>query len=135
MQTLEVNFKRESDRATLLGCLIAAGYTAQVNLVQSTNIKDILNDTPYEVWPILLIKDAKKISFRRCTSVGPNLVKNWPEDAASIIEYFSQVPIMIPLTRDYNATVNKRDQVVEVGCQNIPFAKIDELYNLIHQDA
>jgi len=85
MKTLEVNFKKESDRATLLGCLIAAGYVAQVNLEPNTNIKEILDDTPFNLWPILLIKDKKKISFRRSNSNSPELVMNWRDDDIFII--------------------------------------------------
>lgn len=39
----------------------------------------------------------------------------------------------IKLTNEYTALINLGDREVEVGCQKIPFSKIDELYNIIHK--
>ncbi len=35
------------------------------------------------------------------------------------------------LTDDYEAVVDYSGKIVKVGCQNIPFSKVKELYNLI----
>jgi hypothetical protein len=39
----------------------------------------------------------------------------------------------LKLTDDYTAIINKESRVVEVGCQKIPFKKVDELHKLIHE--
>lgn len=136
MKTLEVKFKKESDRVSLMGALVAVGYTSRVGMVDIKDVQEILDDTPYTKWPILLVKAENKISFRMSSSNSPEFSKNWPEDAKDIIEYFINVPVKIKLTNDYDAVVNTADKIVNVGCQRIPFDKIDELYKAIHaQDA
>jgi hypothetical protein len=111
------------------------GYTSRVGLAKSTDIKEILDDTPYEKWPLLLIKVDKNISFRMSSSSQPSLVKRWPEDAMEIIEYAQDAPVIVKLTDDYNAIVNPNEQTVSVGCQTIPFYRIEELYKAMHTDA
>lgn len=38
----------------------------------------------------------------------------------------------IELTSSYSAVINKNSKTIQVGCQTIPFDKVDELYKLIH---
>jgi hypothetical protein len=44
------------------------------------------------------------------------------------------VPDKLRLTSDYIAIVNRENKIVEVGCQKIPFDKVNELYELINKD-
>lgn len=39
----------------------------------------------------------------------------------------------LKLTSDYNAKVDYTNSIVEVGCQSIPFSKVEELYKLIKE--
>lgn len=41
-------------------------------------------------------------------------------------------PVELQLTGDYKAVINKDDKTVKVGCQTIPFDKINELHKLIN---
>lgn len=41
-------------------------------------------------------------------------------------------PVELQLTSDYKAVINKDDKTVKVGCQTIPFDKINELHKLIN---
>ena len=49
-----------------------------------------------------------------------------------IIEEFSKKEISVELTDDYTAYL--KDGFVKVGCQEIPFEKVEELYNAIYKD-
>jgi len=40
-------------------------------------------------------------------------------------------PSIIKLTADYDAVVNEAEEVVEVGCQKIPFTKVTELFDIL----
>jgi len=42
-------------------------------------------------------------------------------------------PVELQLTSDYKAVINKDDKTVKVGCQTIPFGKINKLHKLINQ--
>ena len=50
----------------------------------------------------------------------------------SFIEKFSKKEISVELTDDYTAYL--KDGFVKVGCQEIPFEKVEELYNAIYKD-
>jgi hypothetical protein len=41
-------------------------------------------------------------------------------------------PVELRLTSDYVATVDLQNKVVKVGCQVIPFNKVEELYKIMH---
>lgn len=46
--------------------------------------------------------------------------------------FFGEDVDRIQLTPHYEAVIDHKEKVVVVGCQNIPFAKVTELYNLIN---
>jgi len=46
--------------------------------------------------------------------------------------YEKEQPIKLSLTNDYDAVVDKVNKIVNVGCQKIPFSKVEELYKLIN---
>jgi hypothetical protein len=41
----------------------------------------------------------------------------------------SPKPVVIELTKQYSAVIDKVNEIVHVGCQSIPFDKIKEVYN------
>jgi len=41
-------------------------------------------------------------------------------------------PVELRLTSDYMATVDLQNKVIKVGCQVIPFDKVEELYKIMH---
>jgi hypothetical protein len=53
----------------------------------------------------------------------------YPAQSIEVINHGSE----LKLTDDYTAIINKESRVVEVGCQKIPFKKVDELHKLIHE--
>lgn len=62
---------------------------------------------------------------------GPMLdFKTWQQMTGAKLY---KVNTTIELTRDYTAIVNYKTRIVTVGCQEIPFSKVTELYNLINQ--
>lgn len=39
----------------------------------------------------------------------------------------------LELTEEYTAVLDRENRVVKVGCQNIPFSKVEDLYKLINK--
>lgn len=47
---------------------------------------------------------------------------------------FTEVTESIELTNDYTAVLDRKNHIVKVGCQEIPFSKVEELYKLINKN-
>lgn len=41
--------------------------------------------------------------------------------------------VTVRLTDDYNAVVDLSEKIITVGCQKIPFSKVEELYKVINK--
>jgi hypothetical protein len=52
------------------------------------------------------------------------------DSVEEFISYFTKPNPVLELTNDYEAVVNYKNSIVEVGCQKIPFEKVKELYEL-----
>lgn len=133
MKELQIKFLKESDRLSLLTFLCNYGFRGYVDSTYSQNPKSIDENTSFQRWPILLIRnDNKTIYFRFSANSGDPLY-NWPENAASIINAIDKVPVTVKLNETYTAEINEIHKTVAVGCQTIPFSSIEELYKEIQK--
>lgn len=61
-----------------------------------------------------------------------NLNTQWDEAVKYAKEYLEHKQIKtLELTKDYTAKIDMKNKVVVVGCQTIPFSKVDELHHMI----
>lgn len=88
-----------------------------------------LDEGPFK-WPIFILDTESEINILGGHSANSDLIS-----FEKMIELIQKGPLsFIELTKEYNAYVNKEKQIVKVGCQEIPFSKVKELYNLINKN-
>jgi hypothetical protein len=121
----KIKFPSKKYRDSLVKFLFVNGYSNRFRS-DATTYCDEVN---YESWQILGFDPADQDI--NSYSARDTFDYEWPKDATEIINLIVTAPVVISLTDDYDAKINTKDSVVEVGCQKIPFAKIEELYNLI----
>jgi hypothetical protein len=86
-------------------------------------------DSYHEVWPNLIFVRGELCGNRSLASstghtwISVEQFKQYCDNWAAL------APFVMRLTDSYSAKVSRAEQVVIVGCQTIPFAKIKEVYN------
>lgn len=53
------------------------------------------------------------------------------EEMLKLLTGHEKPVVTVKLTSEYDAIIHKYDKVIKVGCQTIPFSKVEELYSLI----
>ena len=93
--------------------------------------EDYLEDG-YEEWPVFLLRLDGLDGFH--VAGAHNL---FPEEYTQVsfdkmLQIICEETLdVIKLTDEYTAFLDREKFVVRVGCQEIPFSKVEELYNLI----
>ena len=112
-------------------------YVSLFKYAQSKGIKSIKN-TESE-WRESYIKGFKNISYDaschqlcgNCSYPGDSTGKIWITIDEFIESCNSHAQSTLELTSDYTAMIDFSNEIVNVGCQKIPFKKVEELFNLI----
>jgi hypothetical protein len=89
------------------------------------------NTTGFDpVYPYLLW-DAGKflIQARACISDAPYEIVN---TATEFVELFMEKQEQVKLNEEYTATIDRKNRLVRVGCQEISFERVDELFKVIY---
>lgn len=79
------------------------------------------NDYPYLLW------DGNHLT--QTHAKNKDIIET---NVTDFLKHFSDTTTF-KLNDDYTAVVNSRTKTITIGCQNIPFSKVNELYNLINQ--
>jgi len=84
-------------------------------------------------WPLFVFhpKDSVQISGQK-RLIGDEEVTL--DEMIELLENYDRSD-ELKLTSDYTAIINRKDKIVEVGCQKIPFDKVNELFELVNKGA
>jgi hypothetical protein len=78
---------------------------------------------PYLVWDKKFL-----IQARACISDAPYEIVN---TATEFVELFMEKQEQVKLNEEYTATIDRKNRLVRVGCQEISFERVDELFKII----
>jgi len=118
-----IAFQTRHEKNLFIHLLTKQGYTSHIG----NDPEKIIAGNNHEHYPkIAIYYNDKRFEF-----TGALTDLNWPQDASKILELLSSQEYKLKLTDDYDAILDVSKQVVNVGCQQIPFEKIKALNNMI----
>jgi hypothetical protein len=122
---------KEVHRRILTLILSYEGYRIHCDAISIDKFIDSFYDDYHS---IRIQREKKLVDGNNLSSPNRGEVLTWPQDAAKLIEYLDSDNNNITSVKvgDYDSVINYNNKVLVVGCQTIPFAKIDELHTLIH---
>jgi len=111
----------------VFGMLLSIAKSKKITVCESY-IEDGIKE-----WPLFVFnpKDETQISGQKRT-LGDEEVTL--EEMIELLENYDRSD-RLELTSDYTAVINRGEKIVEVGCQKIPFDKVNELFELVNKGA
>ncbi len=117
----------EADRAGLLHFLFGIGYHSTITGRETTDVKEVLDDTPYLKYPVFVISHSRKY-----VDFGGGGTVEWPKDSTEIIEYStSKQEILVTINENHTAALDFHKEIVTIADEVITFKCVKDLYEQI----
>lgn len=137
-QTENRTFKRgdtvQCQNEMMKQCLIKCAIRCGVPIADTTAH---LNE-PFDEWPNLTLGYLHTICSNSTIRGGDFDDRNWIT-IEQFIKYcenwIKYTPVHIVISDDYTAVIKKYERIVSIGCQNIPFSKVSEVYHACFPEA